>query len=412
MRLTRTLAAGSLCALAAAALTAFAPTSAPAATYSAQAVFNVPGENAERDYAIETAMVGLIDGVPAGGEIRMAAFSWSDPTVADALGRAKQRGAKVYVVLDETGGGVNTGADNAAMASLRAGGLDLLKFCGKTSSSTAGSTACVGNHAGSINHNKLALFSASGSDTNIAVVSSFNYTFTQNNLWNNSVIVRNEPQIYGALKAYFGDLQAERKNNNYFNAANGYFKSTLSNFTLYMSPRATSGGGSGEETSTDTVRNTLTYVTYESGCTVEAAQAMFTDARSAVAAELLRIARAGCKVRLIYGTMGKAFYDTVHQSANVTTKRYTDRETTNVDGREVSVHSKYFIVKGKYNGVAGRTIVFTGSHNITSPALRQNDEIYAKFEDAGVAAAFRSNFASMWSRAKCVNPENGRCTWS
>ncbi|MFU8850146.1 phospholipase D-like domain-containing protein [Micromonospora sp. SL1-18] len=373
------------------------------ATFPAYTRFNVPADDATRDRTIEDEIVALADGVPAGSYIRGAMYSWSSPVVADALARAAARGVVVRVVLDREGeGGVNLDRTNAAIQKLRAAKLDDLVFCGTSSASVAGSSACIANHTNSINHNKFFTFSTSGTMKRVVLITSQNLTFSQNNLFNNAVVVHEDYDLYDHFTRYFNVMRAESKNNNFFSAADGYYKSPTTGVTVYHSPRA----------SGDTVENVLSYVTtFESGCIVEVAQASFTNPRTAVASELLRIARLGCQVRVVYGTMGDRVYSILRGSSNVQLKKYWDAETTNYDGRVVTVHSKYLVVKGNYNGTGGRTIVFTGSHNLSGPSLVDHDETFVKVENPGVSAGYRANFATLWSRAKCVNPANGSCIY-
>ncbi|WP_433344053.1 phospholipase D-like domain-containing protein [Micromonospora sp. CA-111912] len=376
---------------------------APLAAFDAYTVFNVPADDGTRDRSIEDEIVRLADGAPAGGYIRGAMFSWTSPVVAEALKRAAARGVVVRLAVDREGdGNVNLDPANAAVSTLRGAGLDDLVFCGTSSAAVAGSSACVANHANSINHNKFFTFSTSGTMKRVVLVSSQNLTFSQNNLFNNAVVVHGDYDLYDHFTRYFNELRAERKNNNFFSAADGYYKSPTTAVTVYHSPRAVG----------DTVDNVLSYVTtYESGCAIDVAQAMFTDARPAVASELLRIARLGCKVRVVYGEMGDQVYGILRSSANVSLKKYWDAETGNVDGRTVTVHSKYLVVKGNYNGASGRTIVFTGSHNLTGPSLVNHDETFLKIEHSTVSAGYRANFTTLWGRAKCVNPDNGSCIY-
>lgn len=381
-------------------LVSAAPPAAAQEPFAAYTVFNVPSETAVRDRSIEQEIVALADAVPSGSYIRGAMYSWTSPPVASALARAAARGAVVRVVVDPRGeGGVNAQSSNEAMATLRGANLDDLVRCGN-SASTSGSTACIGNHSNSIQHNKFFTFSTSGDKKRVVLVTSQNLTFSQNNRFNNAVVMHEDYDLYDQFVRYFNDLRAQRKNTNYYASANGYYRSPNTNVTTYHSPRATG----------DTLVSILRYVTrYESGCSVELAQLWFTNPRVAVAEELLRIARLGCQVRLVYGTMGTTVYSVLQQSGNISMKKFHDAESSNFDGRVVDVHSKYLIVNGNYNGTAGRTIVYTGSHNITGPALRNHDETLLKIEHPTVSAGFRDNFATLWSRAKCVNPSNDSC---
>ncbi|MET0496503.1 MAG: phospholipase D-like domain-containing protein [Actinoplanes sp.] len=366
------------------------------AAFSAYTRFNIPGDDGTRDRTIEDEIVSLADGVPSGGYIRGAMFSWTSPPVAEALERAATRGVIVRLAVDREGAdGSNQAAGNVAVSTLKGAHLDDITWCGSSAASVTGSSGCIANFATSINHNKFFTFSTSGSVKRIVLQTSQNLTFSQNNLFNNAVIIQEDYDLYDHFTRYFNELRAETKNNDFYASTEGYYKSPGTAVTVYHSPRATG----------DTVQNVLSYITqFESGCTVEIAQASFTDARQAVANELLRIANLGCKIRIVHSGMGSAVHDILAGSPNVTMKKYYDAEAGNIDGRVLEIHSKYLIVKGNYNGSAGRTIVFTGSHNLTGPSMTTHDETFMKIEHPTVSANFRSNFATLWSRAKCVNP--------
>ncbi|MGW4500589.1 phospholipase D-like domain-containing protein [Micromonospora sp. NPDC004336] len=372
-------------------------------TFPAYTRFNVPAEDGSRDRVIEDEIVALADGVSAGSYIRGAMYSWTSPVVADALARAAARGVVVRLVVDREGeDGVNLDSANAAIKKLRVANLDDLVFCGTSSASVAGSSACVANHSSSINHNKFFTFSTSGTMKRVVLITSQNLTFTQNNLFNNALVVHEDYDLYDHFTRYFNLMRAQDKDNNFFSASDGYYKSPNTGVTVYHSPRS----------SGDTVKNVLSYVTkYESGCVVEVAQASFTNPRTAVANELLRIAKLGCQVRVVFGQMGDRVYAILRGSSNVQLKKYWDAEAGNYDGRVVTVHSKYLVVKGNYNGTGGRSIVFTGSHNLTGPSLLDHDETFVKIEQPTVSANYRANFATLWSRAKCVDPSNGTCAY-
>jgi hypothetical protein len=64
-----------------------------------------------------------------------------------------------------------------------------------------------------------------------------------------------------------------------------------------------------------------------------------------------------------------------------------------------SVHSKYLLIEGIYSGIPGRKLIFTGSHNYSENALRDNDETLLKVDDAPIFDAFIANFSALKSAA-------------
>ncbi|MBE1494650.1 hypothetical protein H4696_001750 [Amycolatopsis lexingtonensis] len=377
-------------------------TAAPAdvAGSGMEALFNTPAENGDRDHSIEQRLVQLVDGAPAGSEIHFSVYSWTRPAVAEAIKAAQARGVKVRIAID---GGADDDPANTAMPILKSAGLTQLVFCG-----TGGlNTGCIahGGSPHSINHDKLWMFSETEGKKDVVVIGSHNLTTTQGNMFNNALLTYGDPDLYGFYLGHVRKMLAQKKDNGYFDNG-GYHKSPDSGVTSYLSPRADSKGGTSEEFATDTWAQLLKWITkYEAGCALDVAQANIADSRTPVVTELARIAKLGCQVRIVYGTMGTAALAALKGKANVTLKRYS----STVNGREITVHSKYMLYTGHYNETAHRSIVFTGSHNVSGAALRDNDEILIKVENPAISTAYHDNFATILSRAKCSAPPTGTC---
>ncbi|WP_103529337.1 phosphatidylserine/phosphatidylglycerophosphate/cardiolipin synthase family protein [Streptomyces sp. SM12] len=357
-------------------------------THGAYTVFNTPSPVGDPDTTLESHIVELVDATPAGESIHGALYSWTREPVAEALARAQARGVSVSLAIDKDGAGnVNSDPSNTAMAVLRDAGLTRLVFCGNTS---RGNTACIGNRDNSINHNKVFTFSTTGDMSNVVLVASHNLTNTQNSLHNNAVVLHEDADLYQAFQRHMSNLLAQRKNNNYYRSADGYFRSPTSDIRVFFSPYADSSGGTDPEASTDLIAGRLSYITrYQQGCSVDVAHAQFTGPRAAVADELIRIGALGCRVRVIGGEgMTTYITDRLAGKRNVTVRRLDE------------LHSKYIVYSGDYNGTAGRNLVFTGSQNLTGPALRSHDETFIRVEHPDAVGGYEGNFALLWSRAR------------
>jgi phosphatidylserine/phosphatidylglycerophosphate/cardiolipin synthase-like enzyme len=384
------------------ALTAPAPA---AAAVAMETVFNTPTDDAKPDHAIEARIVKLVDGTPAGAKIDFSVYSWTRDPVAEALKRAQARGVQVRVAID--GGADDNPEKNSPSRILKAAKLTKLVFCGKGGKFTA----CIANRGTphSINHQKLWMFSQTEGKSNVVGVGSHNLTNSQGSLFNNALFISGDANLYNFYRGHVDKMLAQKHDNKYFNNG-GYHDSPTSAVTSYLSPRADSGGGTKEEFSTDTWAQLLKWITKkETGCRLDVAHANIADSRTYPVNEIVRIGKLGCQVRVIYGTIGANNLKALKGKANVSLKRYSDNDTNNFEKREVTLHSKEMIYRGNYNGKAGRKIVFTGSHNLSGSALRNNDEILIKVENTGVAGAYDKNFSTMWSRAKCTKPKSGSC---
>lgn len=413
-RITRRLSPATAIAACLALAVTSAPASAsdpePAKVEGSYAVFNTPGENGERDFAVEEHIIELIDGTPSGAEIHGSMFSWTRDTVAQALAAAQERGVEVSLAIDAEGnnGSTNNDPDNEAIKTLKGAGLTELVFCTGDGDSDRQQTGCIADRDYSINHNKLFAFSETGDMTNVVVSASQNMTNSQNNLFNNAVVIHGDAQLYAYFGTHFDNLLAQKKNNDYFNSDDGYFRTEDNSVTAYMFPRADSSGGTDVEAKSDTVNLVLGYINAQpSDCALDVVQAQFTSPRMAVADQLVRIAKLGCTVRVVYGSMSDSVLSTLSGTENLEVKRFEDNSSGNEN--VVSVHSKYLLFEGKYNETADRQIVFTGSHNLTGPSLRNHDENLLKIENATTTGDFAENFETVWSRAKCESPETGAC---
>jgi phosphatidylserine/phosphatidylglycerophosphate/cardiolipin synthase-like enzyme len=90
-------------------------------------------------------------------------------------------------------------------------------------------------------------------------------------------------------------------------------------------------------------------------------------------------------------------------------KHYNVPVTVGTAPYTVTVHSKYFLMKGFIAGKAQQQLVYTGTQNWQISALRANDQNLLKVDDAAVFAAFEANFATLWSRAQCLTAAGAAC---
>jgi phosphatidylserine/phosphatidylglycerophosphate/cardiolipin synthase-like enzyme len=338
-----------------------------------ETVFSHRSATNAADTAIEDRIIALIDAAVPGSRIRVAMYSFTRSTASAALVRAHARGVDVRIVLD--GGADGIGSEVGA---LRTGlGAANVHMC------DAPGTSCIGT---GIMHNKFFLFSelADGS-RNVVIQASHNLTNAQLSMHNNAVIIRGDDLLFAAYEHTWNDLWADIENPNYYRIDDGALATRA-----YFFPR-----GSGGDTSVSILDN----VTCDGTARVRVAMAFFTDARSAVADALARLARAGCDVRVVAGDASIPLGTTVAStltSAGVQLTRYPTRSGWDL-------HSKYIVIDALYSGsTTHRHLVFTGSHNWTGPSLTDNDETQLRVEDEGVFTAFMTDWDHV--RASAVRP--------
>lgn len=358
------------------------------------------------DYGIQDDLVGLIEDTPKGETIYGSMFSWTQAPVAEALRDAQKRGVHVKLAIDAKGGTVNADPDNKAQQILKAADLDQLVYCqGSENEGTEDEvtwTSCVGNRGG-INHNKLFTFSKTGDKVGAVWVASYNITGAQGYWWNNAVVNWGRPDLYDEFEGHMKHMLAQDRDNDYYNSDVGTYHSSDDQVSVYMSPRADSDGGTDTDAATDTVAQILSKMkTAEDGCRLDLTQAQMTGPRLPVTDEVIRIAKLGCQVRIAYGDgLSQYTMDHLQGVPNLKMRGFHDASDAN-DAHKITIHSKIIRMHGNIDG-KHQDIVLTGSHNITRPALRLNDEILLETKQADVISDFDKNFDDVWAAAACVN---------
>ncbi len=350
----------------------------------ADLTFNVPGSAAQLAKAIR-----LINGAPAASTIRMSIYSIDRAEVRDAILRAHNRGVKVYIVhsgdkRSTSGTTLNTQQKMAKQLNDRLGGR--FRFCDHGSAFTGDQdrdkNGCISTATSGLMHAKYMLFSKTKGEagtyrTNVVWFGSGNFTSHSGvNMYNNAVTVYGDSTLYnGFITDVWSPMwnESSYSNNDYYYVGGnrGYFGSTASNSQVYVSPEQT----------TDLVKNRLDYVNANSDCRIRVMHNGINDTRLAVVDKLVSLKHGGCKVWVVANSVGTAA-KAKFKSAGIP-----------VHGPK-AVHDKAIIIKSRFDGSAGlRTIVLTGSHNLSKSALRYNDELLVKLTDnATMYDAFVGHF--------------------
>ncbi|MCW3814050.1 phospholipase D-like domain-containing protein [Micromonospora sp. DR5-3] len=381
------------------------------------AVFNNPLGTAAEKAAIQTRLVELIDGAPAGSRIRMAMFYATDATVPNALIAAKNRGVNVQVIFND-----NDSAKAPYAALVTALGTNLsaaswILFC------PAG-RGCIGNRVlstvESINHNKFFLFSSTQGASNVVVQSTANLHTGRDGLggWNAALVLVGNTAIYNAYSGYFDDLRARVANNNYYDT--GRPAVTSGNAKIHFYPRQESNGQPYNDPNEDTIMTVLDNVACFGNSVVgtqdgthrtiiRVNQAIFS--RTYLASKLWALDNAGCYVEVVerYDPGSGSEVTAMKNLLAATNSAYGGPVVKYYCvGDSVWTHSKYLQVEGNYYGGADRTITWVGSHNFSYNSLRQSDETLLQLEDTTVFNAFRTNFRTVRDAAGIRSVANGR----
>ena len=317
--------------------------------------------SSDEDSSMEDEVIRLIRMAASGSQIRLSMYEWTRLRFVTPLGDAADRGVDVRGVLDGS-----HPSESVVAALLERLGADRVHRCVH-----ADYSACIGDR---INHNKFFLFSElTDGSRDVVVQSSANLNAGQVRRHNNLVIVRGDRALYDFYMAYWNDLRAGRRDLNYYRSIMGD-----SGTKAYFYPRAAG----------DTILSVIDNVHCDPGATVRVAMAFFTNGRDDVASALADLRRAGCDVQVIIGS-----YDSSPGTRVASLLRAGGVPVSVAPPDALNVHSKYMIINARYGeGAAIERLVFTGSHNYTSPALRRNDEALMRVADPDIYEAFWDNW--------------------
>ena len=315
------------------------------------------------DYRIHEAIVKMVDATPAGATITHLVWNITYTPYADALIRAHKRGVTVYVA--QNGEKSSTQMDRVRTTI----GPGRWHIC-RTPSAAGVVEGCLSTRVNSYMHAKALTFSKTGTSKYVVVDGTTNMTY-HGNEGNDMVVTRGDPVLYWAYRDWFGDAFHLRKDDDYLTSAHGTRSSSAASAKVYFSPQSNSTGGTSNEAATDVMARTLKRLTPTSGCSVKFME-RYVDNRPHVIAELVRVKRGGCFVKVISDTITQKHLDTLW-AAGIPVRK-TERKTA--FGFTTRIHHKNFVMEGKIDGVAGRRMVATGSQNVTWSSHRFADESF------------------------------------
>lgn len=277
--------------------------------WSGGVTFNSPTGSPAVRARIMNRIIGAINRVPAGEEIRI--MSWNIMTKAgvDALLRAQHRGVRVLVIMDSTN--VSKDVPNPGFLRLKSG---LATFNTKykvraerrSYAKTCQGSCRRGNTASA--HAKYFLFSAVGKTKWVLIQGSANFTSASvNNQWNDIYTYTDRKGIYDFARKIHMQMWADR------NVYPTWAQYKTDNYDLYFSPRIADASVEGSVTPADPLMTALNQVTCkgaESGnangrTIIRAAPDVIRGSWADVVAKRLKaLWNAGCDVKVGYTVIG------------------------------------------------------------------------------------------------------------
>ena len=333
------------------------------------------------DHSIEDRVVELLDQTPDDARVLAAFYTFSRERVAQAFIDAYERGVDVRIVLGNT----NTFDDGTpwdAVQLLDDELGDRLTICSEDEEHHEG--GCMGDN---IHHNKFITFSEldDGSE-DLVLQTSANLTSAQLEQFNNMVLTRGDSDLYSAFVSYWNDLQPDVTDLAYDRYEHG------EQTKAYFFPHADG----------DPILDVLDEVRCDVETDIYLAVAFFTNARVPVAEQLRQLDDDGCNVFVVLRERPEVF------SPGDEIIDELERGDINLgifrEDEEIQLHSKYLAIDGGYGADDDSRVVWTGSHNYTWFALRNNDEVLLKIRDDDVFDAHRDDWIHIRNRAETLHP--------
>ena len=384
-----------------------------------QMTFNDPDSPGADDPTINNHLTTLIKKAPASATIGIAIFTLTAPGLTQALiDQTKDGQGMVYVVFDGTNLSSNEAQQlrdalngNASLNIPDAANGAFVKC--KQEPATADMGACLGHRSFSRQHAKYALISSAyreipdgqtdtpdyaGPYANVTWIGSANPSGGGGwEAWNSAVTVYNDPTLYNdlATRMFQPQYGLAWGSDDFFNQTasppRGYVHANSSNTTVWASP----------ELETDLWGARMDEINPTSGpCTVRVLQGVFAehsedrDRGVKLANKLAGLKSKGCGVYVLIakGSSGEP-------QIGADTKQILCNAGVSLRARK-GIHEKSMIVNADYLGTEPKRIVFTGSHNFTEKALRNNDELIVRVGDwvnGALNSRFISHFNAAWS---------------
>ena len=351
-----------------------------------RAIFNNPRGSKKSERAIIRELATAIDATPVSGEIWMAQYLFDSRTLTRKLIAAHRRGAYVRILIDR-------GERSREIRRLR-------KVLGKNKRARSYVAACRHScMAGkrSNQHAKFFLFSVAGKARHVSMISSAN-PWGQNvrNSWNNHHTIVGDAKIFGSLRRYFVDMQADRHDVNYFRFTGS------GKYTIYLYPRQARRPEDivvlhalNQVSCRKTKRG---YGTSSRKTMIRVANWGWSGARLDVAKRLWRLHDKGCKVQVMINR-GRIARNVLHVLLRPSW-RYGRmpvydawHDKNNNDVARLYVHHKMTTINGRLKGGRNVMITWTGSQNFTSGGTLVNNDIVLRIVDPAVVHAYNVNFA-------------------
>jgi phosphatidylserine/phosphatidylglycerophosphate/cardiolipin synthase-like enzyme len=340
-------------------------------------------------------LVQMVDDTPAGGEICATVFRLTVDWVRDALVAARDRGVRVRVVHN---GGDRREEVGLSLAEEPPAGLGEAghRWTGPAYDPEVHDFGAVATGPSSDMHTKLFLFSATQDPQgelreHVSWWGSANLSHRSGmQRSNNAVAVYGDAVLHHAFRTRLWDLMWA---GTHF-PCNDFYNGRLGRGVFMASPALKCKVFCSPEQDTDLWVGRLRSVVVAEETEVHLVHSRFTDARVAVADELVRIRQEGGSVRVVVGDVPEFLGPTVR----------TRLLGAGIPLRTAAIHDKLGLVRSRYGASRrARKVVFSGSHNLNRDANYLNDEVLVKmFDDEVYDDMLAAHVEPIWTAARPV----------
>ncbi|WP_167880545.1 phospholipase D-like domain-containing protein [Nocardioides guangzhouensis] len=326
--------------------------------------------------------------------IRIALYSFSDNRVADALIRAHRRCVSVQVLMN----------DHLSNRDVPAFGR-LQNALGHDRTRRSWARRCQRGCRGSVGplHTKMYLFSRTGKANKVVVFGSSNMTGKAANVqWNDLFVWKGRVGLYDQFTTIFKESARDRRapapiERNY---RNGVLK------TMFW-PQP------GHTKATDRVLKALQEVrcgmrptggTGYAGHTAVAINihAMEGDRGLYIAQYIVKMKKAGCRVRVLYGLIAPRIHRTFKNGGVPTRRTIFDRDDNGLT--DMYTHMKYVGINGVVGGDRSARVMYTGSENFSQKTIG-GDEVWQRIPMTKAWRPYQNLFDMIWNSNFYSNPK-------
>ena len=373
-------------------------------------IFNEPGRKGSK--AILGRVVRAIKHTPRGETIRIATYSFDRSEVSGALRRARKRGVRVQVIVNE----------HTASSLV----YSLQRTLGKNPRKRNFVVTCPGRCRapgdGGNQHAKVFSFTRSGGTRDLIIGSSGNLTskavYRQ---WNDSWAIAYDPKIFNTWVAFFNQMARQRqRGSRVVTAAQNavphpysiWLQRTSADAAQQPAARAASADQVVRRLRDVGCRTQRGYGTADGRTVVRVMEyAVYGSRGRNIANALAALKRSGCDVMVIGSVFSRQVVDIIRGAGipiRMADWSFAQRDPATEDGLggwgpRFYAHFKAMMVSGAFRDGSEyhpTTSVWTGSENWSAISFA-NEEVIVRFTDRAYFNAYTRQFGKLW---------NGRAT--